>query len=141
MVTAATKLKDIFSLEGKLWPTQDSIIKSRDINLPTNVCLVKAVFPPVVMYGCESWTIKKAECQRTDAFKLWCWRRLLRVPWTVRRSNFSIVNEISSEYSFEELVLKVKHQYFGQLTHWKDPDAGRDWRQEEKGMKEDEMVC
>ena len=89
----------------------DSILKNRDITLPTKVRLVKAMVFPVVMYGCESWTIKKAEHQRTDAFELWCWRRLLRVPWTARRSNQSILKEISPEYSLEELMLKL--QYFG----------------------------
>ena len=93
----------------------DSIFKSRDITLPTKVCLVKARFFPVVMYGCESWTIKKAEHRRTDAFELWCWRRLLRVPWTARRSNQSILKEISPEYSLEGLMLKLKLQYFGHL--------------------------
>ena len=91
----------------------DSILKSRDITLPTNVHLVKAMVFPVVMYGCESWTIKKADCRRIDAFKLWCWRRLLRVPWTATRSNQSILKEISPEYSLEGLMLKL--QYFGQL--------------------------
>ena len=100
---------------------------------------------PVVIYRCESWTIKKAECQRTDAFKLWCWRRLLRVPWTARRSNQSIVKEINPEYSLEGLMLKLKLQYFGtsdvnnRLTG-KDPDAGKEWRQEEKRTAEDEMA-
>ena len=93
----------------------DSILKSRDITLPTKVCLVKAMVFPVVMYGYESWTIKKAECQRIDAFELWCWRRLLRVPWTERRSNRSILKEISPEYSLEGLTLKLKLQYFGHL--------------------------
>ena len=93
----------------------DSIIKSRDITLPTKVCIVKAMVSPVDMYGLESWTIKKAECQRIDPLELRCWRRLLRVPWTVRRSNLSIVNKISPEYSMEELVLKLKLQYFGHL--------------------------
>ena len=97
------------------------------------------------MYGCESWTIKKAECQRIDAFELWCWRRLLGVPWTARRSNQSILKEISTKYSFERLMLKLKLQYFGHLMQrddfiWKDLDAGKDWRQEEKGMTEDEMI-
>ena len=91
----------------------DSILKSRDIALPTKVCLVKAVVFPVVMYGCESWTIKKAECRRLDVFELWCWRRLLRVPWTARRSNQSILKEIGREYSLEGLMLKLKLQYFG----------------------------
>ena len=93
----------------------DSILKSRDVTLSTKVCLFKAMVFPVVMYGCECWTIKKAECQRTDAFELWCWRRLLRVPWTASRSNQSILKEISPEYSLEGLMLKVKLQSFG---HW-----------------------
>ena len=93
----------------------DSIFKSRDITLPKNVCLVKAMVFPVVMYGCEIWTVKKAESQRIDAFELWCWRRLLRVPWTERRSNQSILKEISPEYSLEGLTLKLKLQYFGHL--------------------------
>ena len=93
----------------------DSVLKSRDITLPTKVCLVKAMVFPVVMYGCESWTVKKAECQKIDAFELWCWRRLLRVPWTARRSNQSILKKISLECSLEGLLLKLKLQYFGQL--------------------------
>ena len=93
----------------------DSILKSRDITLSTKVRLVKAMVFPVVMYGCESWTIKKAKCRRIDAFELWCWRRLLRVPWTARRSNQSILKEISPEYSLEGLMLKLKLQYFGHL--------------------------
>ena len=93
----------------------DSILKSRDITLLTNTCLVKAMVFPVVTYGCESWALKKAECQRIDAFELWCWRRLLRVPWTARRSNQSILKEISPEYSLEGLMLKLKLQYFGHL--------------------------
>ena len=93
----------------------DSILKSRDITLPTKVHLVKAMVFPVVMYGCESWTVKKAECQRTDAFELWCWRRLLRVPWTARRSNQSILKEISPGCSLEGLMLKLKLLYFGHL--------------------------
>ena len=92
-----------------------SILKSRDITLPTKVHLVKAMVFPVVMYACESWTIKKPEHRRIDAFELWCWKRLLRVPWTARRSNQSILKEISSEYSLEGLILKVKLQYFGHL--------------------------
>ena len=91
----------------------DSILKSRDNTLPTKVCLVKAMCFPVVMYGCESWTIKKAEHRGIDAFELWCWRRLLKVPWTARRSNLSIIKEISPEYSLEGLMLKLKLQYFG----------------------------
>ena len=93
----------------------DSILKSRDITLLTKVRLVKAMVFPVVVYGCESWTIKKAEGQRTDAFELWCWRRFLRVPWTARRSNQLILKEINPEYSLEELMLKLKLQYFGHL--------------------------
>ena len=110
------KLKDAYSLEGKVMTNLDSIFKSRDITLPTKVCLVKAMVFPVVVYGCESWTVKKAECQRTDAFELWCWRRLSRVPWTARRSNQSILKEISPGCSLEGLMLKLKLQYFGHLT-------------------------
>ena len=98
----------------------DSIFKSRDITLPTKVCLVKATVFPVIMYGCESWTVKKAEHQRIDAFELWYWRIFLRLPWTARRSNQSIVKEISSEYSVEGLMLKLKLQYFGHLMHRAD---------------------
>ena len=130
-------------LVGKVMTNLDSILKSRDITLPTKVRLVKAMVFPVVMYGCESWTIKKAECRRIDAFALWFWRRLLRAPWTVRRSNQSILKEISPGYSLEGLTLKLKLQYFGHLMRradWKDPDAGKDWRQEEKGTTEDEMA-
>ena len=113
----------------------DSILKGRDITLPTEVCLVK-----VVMYGCESWTIKKAECWRIDAFELRCWRRLLRVPWTARRSNQSIIKEISPEYSLdaETPILWPPDAKNGVIV--KDPDAGKDWKWEEKGMTEDEMV-
>ena len=93
----------------------DSILKSRDTTLPTQVHIVKAMVFPVVMYGCESWTVKKAECRRIDAFELWCWRRFLRVPWTARRSNQAILKETSSEYSLEGLMLKLKLQYFGHL--------------------------
>ena len=98
----------------------DSILKSRDITLPTKVRLVKAMVFPVVMYGCESWTIKKSECRRIDAFELWCWRRLVRVPWTARRSNQSILKEISPEYSWEGLMLKLKLQYFDHLMRRTD---------------------
>ena len=115
MVIAAMKLKDAYSLEGELWPNLDSILKSRDITFSTKVCLVKAMVFPVVMYGCESWTVKKAECQRIDAFVLWCWRRLLRVPWTARRSKQSILKEISPGCSLVGLVLKLQLQYFGHL--------------------------
>ena len=105
-----------FLLRRKAMTNLDSILKRRDITLPTKVRLVKAMVFPVVMYGCESWTIKKAECQRIDAFELWCWRRLLRIPWAVRRSNQSILKEISPEYSLEGLMLKLKLQYLGHLT-------------------------
>ena len=106
---------------------------------------IKAMVFSVVMYRCESWTKKKVECQRIDTFELWCWRRLLGVPWTARRSNQSILKELSPEYSLEGLILKLKLQYFSRLMWrtwliWKDPGAGKDWRQEEKGMTEDEMV-
>ena len=123
----------------------DSLLKSRDITFPIKVHLVEAMVFPVVMYGCESWTIKKAERRRTDAFELWYGRRLLRVPWTARRSNESVLKEISPEYSMQWLMLKLKLQYFGHLMQRtdsleKDSDAGKDWRQEEKGTTEDEMV-
>ena len=122
----------------------DSILKSRDITLPTEVRLVKAMVFPVVMYGCESWTVKKAEARRIDAFELWYWRRLLRVPWTARRSNQSILKEISPGCSLEGLMLKLKLQYFGHLMQRVDSlektVAGRDWGQEEKGTTEDEMA-
>ena len=121
----------------------DSILKSRDITLPTKVYLVKAMVFPVVMHRCESWTIKKAERQRIDAFELWCWRRLLRVPWTARRSNQFILKEISSVCSLEGMMLKLKLQYFGNLMRRVDSlektDAGRDWGQE-KGTTEDEIA-
>ena len=109
------EIKRHLLLGRKVITNLDSILKSRDITLPTNVCLVKAMVFPVVMYGCESWTIKKAECWRIDAFELWCWRRLLRVPWTARRSNQSILKEISPGCSLEGLMLKLKLQYFGHL--------------------------
>ena len=122
----------------------DSIFKSRDITLPTKVHLVKAMVFPVVVYGCESWTIKKAQHWRNDAFELWCWRRPLRAPWTARRSNQSILKEISPEYSLEELTLKLKLSILWppDAKNWllgKDPDAGKDWSWE-KGMTEGEMV-
>ena len=109
------EIKRHLLLGRKVMTTLDSIFKSRDITLPTKVCLVKAMVFPVVMYGCEGWTIKKAEHQRIDAFELWCWRRLLRVPWTAWRSNQSIRKEISPEYSLEGLMLKLKLQCFGHL--------------------------
>ena len=109
------EIKRCLLLGRKVMTNLDSILKSRDITLPTKVLLVKAMVSPVVMYGCESWTVKKAECRRIDAFELWCWRRLLRVPWTARRSNQSILKEISPGYSLEGLMLKLKLQYFGHL--------------------------
>ena len=109
------EIKRCLLLGRKAMTNLDSILKSRDITLPTKVRLVKAMVYPVVMYGCESWTTKKAECQRIDAFELWCWRRLLRVPWTARNSNQSILKEISPEISLEGLMLKLKLQYFGHL--------------------------
>ena len=111
------KIKRCFLLGRKTMTNLDSILKSRDITLPTKVHLVKAMVFPVVMYGCESWTVKKAECQRMDAFELWCWRRLLRVPWTARRSNQFILREIGPGCSLEGLMLKLKLQYFGHLMH------------------------
>ena len=111
------EIKRHLLLGRKVMTNLDSILKSRDISLPTKVHLVKAMVFPVLMYGCESWTIKKAECQRIDAFELCCWRRLLRVPWTTRRSNQSILKKNSPEYSLEGLMLKLKLQYFG--LHWK----------------------
>ena len=109
------ELKRHLLLGRKTMTNLDSILNSRDITLPTKVCLVKATFFPVVMYGCESWTIKKAECRRIDAFELWCWSRLLRVPWAARRSTKSILKEISPECSLEGLMLKLKVQFFGHL--------------------------
>ena len=123
----------------------DSILKSRDITLSTKICLVKAMVFPVVMYGCESWTIKKAEHQRIDAFELWCWRRLLRVPWIARRSNQSILKEIRPGCSLEGLMLKLKFQYFGHLMQRVDSlektlMLGGIGGQEQKGTTEDEMA-
>ena len=119
MVTTAMKLKDL--LRGrKVMTNLDSIFKSRDITLPTKVRLVKAMVFPVVMYGCESWTVKKAERRRIDAFELWCWRRLFRVPWTAKRSNQCILKETSPEYSLEGLMLKLKLQYSGHLMQRTD---------------------
>ena len=109
------EIKRCLLLGKKVMSNLDSILKSRDITSPTKVCLVKAMVFPVVMYGCENWTIKKAEHRRMDVFELWCWRRLLRVPWTARRSNQSILKEISPEYSLEGLKLKLKLQSFGHL--------------------------
>ena len=111
------EIKRLLLLVRKVVTNLDSILKRRDITLPTKVRLVKAMVFPVVVYGCESWTIKKGECQRIDAFELWCWRRLLRVPWTARGPNQSILQEISPEYSLEGLMLMLKLQYFGHLMH------------------------
>ena len=134
------EIKRCLLLGRKAMTNLDSILKSRYITLLTKVHLVKGMVFPVVVYGCESWTIKKAECQRIDAFELWCWRRLLKGSWTTTRSNQSILKEISPEYSLKWLMPKRKLQYFGCLMWRKDPDAGKDWRQEEKGMTEHEMV-
>ena len=120
VVTAAVKLRYLL-LARKAMTNLDSVLKSRDITLLTKVHLFKAMVFPVVMYGCESWTLKKAEHQSTDGFELWCWRTLLRVPWTARRSNQSILKKVNPKYSLEGLRLKQKLQYFG-----KDPDAGKD---------------
>ena len=132
-------------LRRKVMTNLESILKSRNIILSTKIHLVKAMVFPVVMYGCESWTVKKAEHWRIDDFKLWCWRRLLRVPWTARRSNLSILKEISPGCSLKGLMLKLKTPILWppdakSWLIWKDPDAGKDWGQEEKGMTEDEMV-
>ena len=139
IVTAAMKFKDTCSWEKKTMTSLDSILKSRDITLLTKVCVVKVLVFPVVMYGCESWTIKKAEHQIMDALELWCWRRLLRVSWTARKSNQSIIKEISPEYSLEGLMLKLKLQYFGylmqELTHWKTPRCWERLRAGEEGKR------
>ena len=130
-------------LGRKAMTNLDSLLKSRDITLPTKVHLVKAMIFPVVMYGCESWTIKKAEHWRIDAFELWCWRRLLRVPWTARRSNRSILKEISPECGRTNAEAETPIFWPPDAKNWfigKDPDAGKDWRQEEKGTTEEEMV-
>ena len=118
------EIKRRLLLGKKAMTNLDRILKSRDITLPTKVCLVKAMVFPVVMYGCESWTITKAECWRIDAFELWCWRRLLKVPWTARRSNQSTLKEISPECSLEGLMLKLKFQYFGHLM-WRTDSFGK----------------
>ena len=138
------EIKRCLLLGRKVMTNLDSIFKSRDVTLPTKVHLVKAIVFPLVMYGCESWTVKKAEHRRIDAFELWCWRRLLRVPWTARWSKQSFLKEISPECSLEGLMLKL--QYSGHLMRRadsfekKDTNIGKDWRQEAKGMTEDEMV-
>ena len=137
------EIKRRLLLGRKVMTNLDSIFKSRDILL-TKVRLVKAMVFPVVMYGCESWTVKKAERRRIDAFKVWCWRRLLGVPWTARKSNQSILKEISPGCPLEGMMLRLKLQYFGHLMRRADSlektDAARDWGQEEKGMTEDEMA-
>ena len=139
------EIKRRLLLGRKAMTNLDSILKSRDITLPKKVRLVKAIVFPVVMYGCESWTVKKAECLRIDAFELWCWRRLLRVPWTARRSNQSILKEINPGCSLEGMMLKLKLQYFGHLMRRVDSlekslMLGRNCGQEEKGTTEDEMA-
>ena len=138
------EIKRCLLLGREVMTNLDSILKSRDTTLPTKVCLVKAMVFPVVMYGCDSWTINEAECWRIDAFELWFWRRILRVSWTAKRSNQFILKEISPEYSLEGLMLKLQLQYFGHLIGrtviWKDPDAGKDWSWEEKGTTEYKMV-
>ena len=135
------EIKRRLLLGRKVKTNLDSIFKSRDITLPAQVCLVKAMVFPVVMYGCESWTIKKAESQRINAFELWCWRRHLRIPWTTRRSNQSILKEISPGYSLEEMMLQLKRQYFcEELTHWKRLWCWEGLGQQEKGMTDDEMA-
>ena len=138
------EIKRRLLLGRKVMTNLDSILKSRDITLSTKVCLLKTTVFPVVMYGCRSWTIKKAEGRRIDAFELWCWRRLLRVSWNARRSNQSILKEISPGISLEGMMLKLKLQYFGHLMRRVDSlektHAGRDWGQEEKGTTEDEMA-
>ena len=143
MVTAAMKLKGPYAFEENM-TNLGNILKSRDITLPTKVRLVKAMVFALVMYGCESWTVKKAERQRIDAFEVWCWRRPFRVLWTARRSNQSILKEITPGCSLEGMMLKLKHQYFGHLMQrvnsLEKTDAGRDWGQEEKGMTEDETA-
>ena len=132
-------------LGRKVMTNLDSILKSRDITLSTKVRLVKSLVFPVVMYGCESWIIKKTECWRIDAFELWCWRRFFRVPWTARRSNQSILKEISPGCSLEGLMLKLKLPLLWppdaeSWLIWKDPDSGKDWGREEKGTTEDGIV-
>ena len=141
----AHEIKRRLLLERKVMTNLDSILKSRDITLPTKVRLVKAMVFPVIMYGCESWTVKKAECQRIDAFELWCWRRRLRVPWTARRSNQFILKEMSPGISLEGMMLKLKLHYFGHLMQRVDSlentlMLGGIWGQEKKGTTEDEMA-
>ena len=142
IVIAAMKLKDAYSLEEKLWPTLTAYSKAETLLCQQSSVLVKAMVFPVVMYGCESWTVKKAEHRRIN-FELWYWRRLLRFPWTARRFNQSILKEISPECSLEGLMLKLKLLWSPHAKSWligKDPDSGKDWGQEEKGLTEDEIV-
>ena len=140
------EIKRLLLLGRKVMTNLDSILKSRDITLPTKVCLVKTMVFPVVMYGCESWTVKKAERRKIDAFELWCWRRLLRVPWTARRSNQSILKEGDQSWVFTGRIdaeAETPILWLPAAKSWltgKDPDAGRDWGQEEKGTTEDEMA-
>ena len=143
------EIKKCLLLGRKVMTNLDSILKSRDITLLTKTHIVKATIFPVVLYGHERWTITKAKHWRIDAFKLWCWRRLLRVPWTARRSNHSILKKINPEYSLEGLMLKFQYTlatWCEEMTHWKnlligkDPDAGKDWGQEEKWATKDEIV-
>ena len=138
------EIKRHLLLGRKAMTNVDSILKSRDITLPTKIRLVKAMVFPVVLYGCESWTIKKVEHWRIDAFELWCWRRFLRVPWTARTSNQSILKEISPEYSLEGLMWSWNSNtlttWCKELAHLKRPLCWKDWKWEEKGMTEDEMV-
>ena len=137
------EIKRHLLLGRKVMTNLDNLFKSRNITLPTKIHLVKAMVFLAVTYGCESWTVKEAERWRIDAFELWCWRRILRVPWTARRPNLSILKEISREYSLEGLMLKLRLQYFVYLMQRADsfgnPNARKDWRQEEKGTTEDEM--
>ena len=140
------EIKKHLLLGRKVMTNLDSILKSRDITLPTKVCLVKAMVFPVIMYGCESWTIKQAERWRIDAFELWCWRRLLRVPWTSTRSNQSMLYIGDQSWGFigrTDVEAETPILWPRDAKIWligKDPDAGKDWRREEKGMTEDEMV-
>ena len=138
------EMKRRLLLGRKAMTNLDSTLKSRDITWPAKIHLVKAMVFPVVMYGCESWTIKKAESWKIEAFELWCWRRPLRIPWTARRSNQSVLKESSPEYSLEVLMLKLKLQYFGHIIQkaksLEKTDTGKDWGKEEKGATEDEMV-
>ena len=139
------EIKRHLLLGRKVMTNLDRILKRRDITFPTKVHIVKAIVFPVVMYGCESWTIKKAECQRINVFELWCWRRLLRVPWTARRSNQSILKEVSPECSLEGLMLKLKLQYFGHLMRRVDSFEktlmlGKIEDRRRRGMTENEMA-